>query len=779
VQYLSGGVESGFTHVERDSWPTRLLHVKGRRNVRVLEVPLALSSLNSGDVFILDAGLQLFQWNGREASRPEKAKGQQIAQSIKDDERGGRAELHVLSEGDASEAMSAFFALLGYTGPVDKAVIATAEAGGADDAAEVAAAPRLYKQTPTLASSAPTPLLASSEVTQRPLERKLLDSGSVCVLISGGAAYAWVGKHAHADDKKRALTTAGEAAALAALPANAGLKVVKEGTEPPLFTQAFHRWAAVVVPKPGDFLRSASGTIRTVSEVNVEDLVRSAKQAAKDEGNDEASQVVEQPGSGQLAIWRIENFERSPVPQDRYGQFFSGDSYVVLYTYQDASNRLAAFIYFWQGRDSSADERAAAALQAKALDDSMGGYPVQVRVVQGSEPAHFHKLFGGRMVVHQGGTASGFKNSAQASTDTSLGTSTALYHVRGTSSFNTHAVQVNAVAGSLNSGDCFVLLQPGQKHAVWFGKYSSTEERSCASDVAERLAPLYGLAHAAAATKANEGSEPDWFWTALGGKTEYAALDDGAPPPSQAPRLFQLCDAAAGGVGVRCEEVFNYSQDDLCDDDVMLLDVTSTVYLWIGTGATENEKSSAQQLAERYIAAASAADGRSADTPVVLVRAGAEPPMFTCHFIGWDATKRAAFVDPAAARQSSLAEEAAKELQRREAAAAAASAKAAAAVAALELKQHEKSGHASEPVAEEKPPAAASGAPAVTIAPGSRVIDIGLLKTMREDSGIDLTAKESYLSDAQFKDALGCSRADYAKLPKWKQADAKKKAGIF
>lgn len=41
-------MESGFAHVERDSWPTRLLHVKGRRAVRVLEVPLNLSSLNSG-----------------------------------------------------------------------------------------------------------------------------------------------------------------------------------------------------------------------------------------------------------------------------------------------------------------------------------------------------------------------------------------------------------------------------------------------------------------------------------------------------------------------------------------------------------------------------------------------------------------------------------------------------------------------------------------------------------------------------------------------------------
>ena len=769
VQYVAGGVESGFTHVERDSWPTRLLHVKGRRNVRVLEVPLSLSSLNSGDVFLLDAGLTLYQWNGGEASRAEKAKGAQIAQSIKDDERGGRAVLHLLAEGDASPEMVAFLGLLGYTGSPDKVVIASADEGGADDAAEVASAPRLYKQ-PQGGSIA-----ANCEITVRPLERSLLDTSAVCVLVSGGAAYAWVGKRAGADDKKRALVTAGEAAAVAGLPKQAGLKVVKEGTEPALFTQAFHRWAAISLPTPAQ-LRSPSGSIRRASEVvDVEALVRNAKQAAAED----AVEVVEQPGSGELSVWRIENFERAVVPKEQHGQLYSGDSYVILYTYKDGSNRPAAFIYFWQGRDSSADERAAAALQAKALDDSMGGYPVQVRVVQGSEPAHFHKLFGGSMVVHSGGVASGFKNSTQASTD-NAGSATALYHVRGTTPFNTHAVQVGPQAASLNSGDCFVLLVPGAKNAVWQGKYSSPEEQACAQGVAARLAPLYGLPAGSVAMSIGEGQEPAWFWEALGGKGEYAAVDGDAPPPSQAPRLFQLCDAAAGGMGVRCEEVFNYSQDDLCDDDVMLLDVGNTVFLWVGNGATENEKASSQELAERYIAAAAAADGRSPDTPVLAVRAGAEPPMFKCHFIGWDDAKAAAFVDPALQRQNSLAEAAAKAQADKEAAAAAASAKAAAAVAALELQRKEKAQPAAEAAAEAPASAPAPvGRASVTVAPGTKVIPWAQLKELREDSGLDLTAKETYLSDAEFKQALGCTKADFAKLPKWKQGDAKKKAGIF
>ena len=52
---------------------------------------------------------------------------------------------------------------------------------------------------------------------------------------------------------------------------------------------------------------------------------------------------------------------------------------------------------------------------------------------------------------------------------------------------------------------------------------------------------------------------------AVGGKKEYAQFSEGAPPPED-PRLFQICDAAAGGSSVVCEEVFNFCQDDLVDE---------------------------------------------------------------------------------------------------------------------------------------------------------------------------------------------------------------------
>ena len=89
-------MESGFRKVEKDRYEPRLLHVKGRRNIRVQQTRLAWGSMNSGDVFILDLGLKLFVWNGKESGRLEKIKGFDVARRIRDEERGGRAEVEVV-----------------------------------------------------------------------------------------------------------------------------------------------------------------------------------------------------------------------------------------------------------------------------------------------------------------------------------------------------------------------------------------------------------------------------------------------------------------------------------------------------------------------------------------------------------------------------------------------------------------------------------------------------------------------------------------------------------
>jgi gelsolin len=64
-----------------------------------------------------------------------------------------------------------------------------------------------------------------------------------------------------------------------------------------------------------------------------------------------------------VQIWRVENmrddngnpkFGINPWPEEQYGEFYSGDSYIVLETTKDEnSDKLNFDIYFWIGEHST------------------------------------------------------------------------------------------------------------------------------------------------------------------------------------------------------------------------------------------------------------------------------------------------------------------------------------------------------------------------------------------------------------------------------------------
>merc|ERR1719353_1490128 len=87
------------------------------------------------------------------------------------------------------------------------------------------------------------------------------------------------------------------------------------------------------------------------------------------------------------------------------------------------------------------------------------------------------------------------------------------------------------------------------------------------------------------------------------------------------------------------EEIDYFTQEDLVDDDIMLLDVGSCVFLWVGTESSEEEKEAASEILKSYLKEAAALDGRSMDHCCCVVRAGHEPSIFTSHFLHWDPEK--------------------------------------------------------------------------------------------------------------------------------------------
>ncbi|KNC71057.1 hypothetical protein SARC_16408, partial [Sphaeroforma arctica JP610] len=99
---MSGGADSGFEKVEPVDYQPRLLHIKGKRNkMRCQAVPVELDSLNDGDVFILDKGLEIFQWNGTSAGIFEKRRAMEVSEFLKQ-QRHGKAEFQVSVQGNGS-----------------------------------------------------------------------------------------------------------------------------------------------------------------------------------------------------------------------------------------------------------------------------------------------------------------------------------------------------------------------------------------------------------------------------------------------------------------------------------------------------------------------------------------------------------------------------------------------------------------------------------------------------------------------------------------------------
>jgi gelsolin len=86
-----GGMESGFKHHQEKTWPTRLLHIKHKnRKLNITQVKPSHESMNSGDCFVLDKGLTIYQWQGSESSAIEKGKSMEFTRALADERENAK-----------------------------------------------------------------------------------------------------------------------------------------------------------------------------------------------------------------------------------------------------------------------------------------------------------------------------------------------------------------------------------------------------------------------------------------------------------------------------------------------------------------------------------------------------------------------------------------------------------------------------------------------------------------------------------------------------------------
>jgi gelsolin len=231
IRIMEGGVDSGFHHVEPEKYEPRLLHLKGKKKVRTMQVERTVASLNSGDVFILDVGLKLYKWEGKSAGMFEKNKGREVVDAIKV-ERKGKPAIANIREGDKDTDSQEFFKYLG--GDVSSPIKSASEGGDDKEAEESGANVRqLWKLSDR------TGKMEFAKVAEgNAIKKSMLNSNDVFVFDSGSHVFVWVGKEATPKEKIECMVYAQQYLVKNNRPVYLPITRILDGGENPQFMEA-------------------------------------------------------------------------------------------------------------------------------------------------------------------------------------------------------------------------------------------------------------------------------------------------------------------------------------------------------------------------------------------------------------------------------------------------------------------------------------------------------------------------------------------------------------
>ncbi|CAA0812756.1 Villin-2 [Striga hermonthica] len=825
---LEGGVASGFKKPEEEEFETRLYICRGKRNVRLKQVPFIRSSLNHDDVFILDTKEKIYQFNGANSNIQERAKALEVIQYLKEKYHEGKCNVAIVDDGklQAETDSGEFWVLFGGFAPIGKKVATE------DDIIPEKTPAQLYSiidvQVKTVDSE---------------LSKSLLENNKCYLLDCGAEVFVWVGRVTQVEERKSAVQAAEDFVASQGRPKATRITRIIQGYETHSFKSNFDSWPLGSAPVAEEGRGKVAALLKQQGGV-----MKGASKSAP--VHEDVPPLLE--GGGKTEVWRIDGSAKTPVSSEDIGKFYSGDCYIVLYTYHSHERKEDYYLCYWIGKDSIEEDKNTAAKLSATMYNSLKGKPVLGRVFQGKEPPQFVAIFQ-PMVVLKGGLSSGYKNyiaDKGLNDETYAADSVALIRISGTSLHNNKAVQVEAVATSLNTYECF-LLQSGSSVFSWHGNQGSFEQQQLATKVAEFLKPGSTVKH----TK--EGTESSSFWFALGGKLSYTSKKVSSEVVRD-PHLF----AVSFNKGGTCfsiffflvvEEVYNFSQDDLLTEDILILDTHAEVFIWVGQSVDSKEKQNAFEIGQKYIRMAASLEGLPPNIPLYKVTEGNEPCFFTSYF-SWDHAKANAhgnsfqkkvmllFGAGHSVEERSNGSNQGGPTQRASALAALNSAfssspspkagsgprsggktgasQRAAAVAALSsvLTAEKKGSPDVSPARSRRAPPLEAGSPAsaksedsfdieenkevskvVEPAPETNGEDeeanrdeyasedtqstfsYEQLKSKSENpvTGIDFKRREAYLSDEEFKSVLGMTKEAFYKLPKWKQDMLKRKVDLF
>ncbi|PHH76457.1 hypothetical protein CDD82_3982 [Ophiocordyceps australis] len=333
-----------------------------------------------------------------------------------------------------------------------------------------------------------------------------------------------------------------------------------------------------------------------------------------------------------LKIWRIENFEVVPWPKQRHGQFYDGDSFIVLHSYKVGkdSDKLGHDIFFWLGAHTTQDEAGTAAYKTVELDEFLNGAATQHREVQQAPSDAFLALFP-RIKISAGGVASGFRH-VERDGEQVQGQQNVLLRVFTPVGSSVVAHEVEPSWRSLDDGDVFV-LDTGDKMWLWQGMRSSPMEKARAAALVHDLT-LESKKRIDVEVVAQSESRSRRVIDLLGGDQETPREGFRQPRPlGSGPKeearskkqLFRLSDASGQLEFVLVCEGARVPRGQLDGNDVFVLDDGGrAVWVWEGRGASVAERAKWLGVARAYMARV----GGEQLVPLAKVKEGSEGGAF-------------------------------------------------------------------------------------------------------------------------------------------------------
>jgi len=321
-------------------------------------------------------------------------------------------------------------------------------------------------------------------------------------------------------------------------------------------------------------------------------------------------------GAGQevgLKIWRIVKFQVTEWPKEDYGSFYSGDSYIILNTYQEeGSDELLYDVHFWIGKHSTQDEYGTAAYKTVELDTLLDDRAIQHREVMGAESDLFRSYFQ-KVSIMRGGADTGFRHVTPEEYKPRL----LQFNGKGR---NITCTEVPLSKNRLNPDDVFI-LDMGVRIFQWNGEGSNGMERIKAAQFVQQLESD----HKGTSEVIDAGDSNSDFDDALNEEDEVEEDEnDGA----EIKELYRVSDASgelvfdkikesevsmadfasnaprrSESVSVGCLSCVGSKRSKKINvsEDVFILDTGKTCFVWVGSEASPAEKKNGLGYATKYL----------------------------------------------------------------------------------------------------------------------------------------------------------------------------------